>query len=254
MLEPHSYNPFSLYGKIILVTGASSGIGRVTALECSKMGATIIITGRNEKRLEETFSLLDNKSNQNHKLVLSDLTDDTQISKLIDEIEVLDGMSSNIGVNRIKPITYLKTDDIDYIYKNNLYSNIQLTSQLLKKKKFRGNSSLVFTSSVSSFFNAPGRSLYSSSKAALASFVRSVAIEQSGKKIRANSIHPGMVETNMILATTTEEERLKDMATYPLKRYGRPEEIAWATVYLLSDASSWVTGTSLTIDGGFMLK
>ena len=248
------FNPFSLSDKTILITGASSGIGAETAVECSKMGANVIITGRNAERLNETFHRLDTNSSQTHHQFIADLSCTDEISVLVDQINKLDGLVNNAGVNRVKPVAFLKHDDLEYVFQTNTFSQIILVQQLLKKKKLQKGASIVFTSSVSTFFNAPGRSLYASSKAALTSLMRSCAVELADKNIRANAVHPGMVETKMILENLTDEEREKGMNDYPLKRFGKPEEIAWAIIYLLSDASAWVTGTSLTIDGGFMLK
>ena len=249
-----SYNPFSLVGKTILVTGASSGIGRATAIECSKMGAAIILSGRDMQRLQETFDELSVFSHQEHHIVLADLSNEDDIVSLVKNVGVIDGLVNNAGVNRVKPVAYIKKDDLDYIFQNNTFSSVVLTRHLLKNKKINKGGSIVFTSSVSSFYNAPGRSLYASSKAALTSFMRSFAVELADKGIRANAVHPGMIETKLIHENLTDEEREKDMAEYPLKRYGKPEEVAWAIIYLLSDASAWITGSSLVIDGGFMLK
>ncbi|MBQ6275442.1 MAG: SDR family oxidoreductase [Bacteroidales bacterium] len=248
------YNPFSLEGKKILVTGASSGIGAETAVECSRLGANVIITGRNERRLKETFSRMEKLPSLNHKMLLADLTNESDLEFLVDQIDGLDGLVNNAGVNRVKPLVFIKQEDFDYIFQNNTFAGIHLIRLLSKGKKFNKNSSIVFTSSVSALFNAPGRALYASSKAALTSLMRSVAVELADKNIRANAVLPGMVETKLICEYLSDEDREKDMKEYPLKRYGRPEEIAWAIIYLLSDASAWVTGASLIIDGGFMLK
>lgn len=248
------YNPFSLERKTVLITGASSGIGAETAVECSRMGATTILTGRNEERLEEVLLRLDTSFSQKHQYIIADLSMEDDITSLVEKLGQIDGLVNNVGVNRVKPVTFIKSEDLNYIFQNNTYSSVLLTRKLLKKKKLTRNGSIVFTSSVSSFFNAPGRALYASSKAALTSFMRSFAVELADKNIRANAVHPGMIETKMIHENLTDEERVKDMVEYPLKRYGKPEEVAWAIIYLLSDASAWVTGTSLVIDGGFMLK
>ena len=248
------YNPFTLEGKTVLITGASSGIGAETAIECSRLGATVIITGRNEGRLLSVLSKLDDSFSQKHQYVIADLSSEEGISSLVESIGEIDGLVNNAGVNRVKPIAFIKTEDLDFIFQNNTYSSVLLTRMLLKKKKLNRYSSIVFTSSVSSSFNAPGRALYASSKAALTSFMRSFAVELADKNIRSNAVHPGMIETKLIHENLTEEEREKDMAEYPLRRYGKPEEVAWAIIYLLSDASAWVTGSSLLIDGGFMLK
>lgn len=249
-----SYNPFSLEGKTILVTGASSGIGAETSVECSRLGATVILSGRNQERLLEVLSRLDTSFSQKHQFIIADLSSEDDIAALVERIDYIDGLVNNAGVNRVKPVSFIKSDDLDFIFRNNTYPGVLLTKLLVKKKKLRKNSSIVFTSSVSSFFNAPGRALYAGSKAAMTSFMRSFAVELADKSIRANAVHPGMVETKLSQENLTDEERAKDMAEYPLKRYGKPEEVAWAIIYLLSDASAWVTGTSLIIDGGFMLK
>ena len=249
-----AYNPYSLQGKVVLITGASSGIGQATAIECSKLGATVIISGRNEQRLRETFNQLSFSLEQNHRIIIADLSKEEDIISLVQDIESIDGLVNNAGVNRVKPVLFVKIDDLDYIFQNNTISSVILTKHLLKKKKINKDGSIVFTSSVSAFYNAPGRSLYAGSKAALTSFMRSFAVELADKSIRANAIHPGMVETKLIKENLTEEELQNNLSEYPLKRFGKPEEVAWAIIYLLSDASAWVTGTSLTIDGGFMLK
>lgn len=249
-----SYNPFSLEGKTILVTGASSGIGAETSVECSRLGATVILTGRNQERLREVQSRLDTSFSQKHQFIIADLSSEDDIAALVERIDYIDGLVNNAGVNRVKPVSFIKSDDLDYIFRNNTYPGVLLTKLLVKNKKLKKNSSIVFTSSVSSFHNAPGRALYAGSKAAMTSFMRSFAVELADKSIRANAVHPGMIDTKLSHENLTEEDRAKDMAEYPLKRYGKPEEVAWAIIYLLSDASAWVTGTSLIIDGGFMLK
>lgn len=248
------YNPFSLQGKTILITGASSGIGAETAVECSRLGATVVLTGRNEERLRSVLSRLDISFSQPHHYLVADLTSEEELATLVEQLGPVDGLVNNAGTNLIKPVGFIKSDDLNYVFQNNTYSSVLLTKMLLKKKKLGRNSSIVFTSSVSAFFNAPGRALYAASKAALTAFMRSFAVELAEKGIRANAVHPGMVETKLIQETLSDEEREKDLNQYPLKRYGKPEEVAWAIIYLLSDASAWVTGTSLIIDGGFMLK
>ncbi|MBR5039054.1 MAG: SDR family oxidoreductase [Prevotella sp.] len=247
-----AYNPFSLEGKVVLVTGASSGIGRATAIECSKMGASVIITGRNEERLNETFKALEGEG---HQQIVADLTNQEDIDNLVSQIGALDGLVNNAGLGRNKPIGFIKMDDLEYVYQTNVFACILLTKSLLKKKKINKGGSLVFTSSISSCLNTPGIAMYASSKAAVSSFMRSCAVELGEKQIRSNAVLPGMVETKLITrGDYTEEDLDKDRNLYPLKRYGKPHEIAYAIIFLLSDASSWVTGTSLVVDGGRLLK
>lgn len=246
------YNPFSLEGKTILVTGASSGIGQAAAIECSKLGAMVIITGRCVERLNDTLNMMQGK---NHFMIVADLTSDDDILKIATEIPELDGLVNNAGIGHTSLVRFMKRADIERVFQTNEFAPILLTKELLKKKKIKKNASIVFTASVAAFSNAIGNSLYSATKAGICAYMRSCAIELADKGIRANAVCPGMVETKLIRGGALSEEDLrKDMEKYPLKRYAKPEEIAYAMVYLLSDASSWVTGTSLVIDGGILLK
>ena len=253
-MELNRYNPFSLEGKTILITGASSGIGADTAIECSKMGASVVITGRNEDRLKQTLDQLDVSFGINHQMIVADLMDEADLSALVEQVDCLDGLVNNAGVNRVKPVTFIKQEDLDYVFQNNTCAAVNLTRMLCNKKKLKKKCSIVFTSSVSAFFNAPGRALYAGSKAALTAFMRSFAGELANKGIRANAVHPGLVETKMITENLTKEELQNTIKEYPLNRIGKTKDVALAIIYLLSDASSWVTGTSLIVDGGFMLK
>lgn len=247
-----SYNPFSLVGKTVLVTGASSGIGQATAIECSKMGARVVITGRNEERLNETFSQLEGEG---HLMFMADLNTQNDIDMLVEACPVLDGLVNNAGRGKSKPVNFLKLEDLQDVYQTNLFGVALLTKGLLKKKKLGKGSSIVFTSSISSYMTAAGLSIYASSKAALCGYMRTCAIELGAKEIRSNAVLPGMVETKLINSGTyTDEDKQKDLILYPLGRYGRPTDIAHGIIYLLSDASKWVTGTELVIDGGRMLK
>ena len=247
-----SYNPFSLEGKTVLVTGASSGIGQATAIECSKMGAKLVITGRNEERLNETFTQLEGEG---HQIIVADLNTQEEIDALVDACPVLDGLVNNAGRGKSKPVNFLKLEDLQDVYQTNLFGVALLTKGLLKKKKLGKGTSIVFTSSISSYMTAAGLSIYASSKAAVCGYMRTCAIELGVKGIRSNAVLPGMVETKLINSGTyTDEDKQKDLILYPLGRYGRPTDIAHGIIYLLSDASDWVTGTELVIDGGRMLK
>lgn len=247
-----NYNPYSLEGKTILITGASSGIGMATAIECSKLGARVVITGRNQERLQNTFNQL---VGDGHMQVIADLTSQEDIDAMVKTLPAIDGLVNNAGLGRNKPVNFIKQEDLDYVYSANLFAPILLTKALLKKKLIGKGGSIVFTSSISSYLSTPGIAMYASSKAAIASYMRACAVELGDKGIRANAVHPGMVETKLISGGTyTDEDMDRDKQLYALKRYGKPEEIAWAIIYLLSDASAWMTGTSLIIDGGRLLK
>lgn len=245
------YNPFSLLGKTILVTGASSGIGRATAIECSRMGARCVITGRNMQRLQQTCNDLEGNG---HILIIADLSKQDDIDTLADSIPNIDGLVNNAGIGLNKPISYIKQEDLENVFQVNTFAPILLTKALLRKKKINKNGSIVFTSSISAFESNFGRAVYGASKSAIMAYMHYCARELAGKPIRANAVHPAMTETPLIYSgTLTEEDRQRDMMQYPLKRYAKPEEIAYAIIYLLSDASSWTTGTSLIIDGGLSL-
>lgn len=245
-------NPFSLEGKTVLITGASSGIGRASAIACAKMGANVIITGRNAERLQATFDQLEPIGQ--HMQIAGDLTVAEDIDNLVANVPVLDGLVNNAGISFTKPIGFLKKEDIQRVYESNLYAPMVLTNNLLKKKKLAKGASVVFMSSTAAFGCSHGNSTYGSAKAALSDFMHYCNKEVTpAKLIRFNAIHPGMVRTELVANLSfTEEELQKDMARYPLGRYGEPEDIANAIIFLLSDASAWISGTSLIIDGGLM--
>lgn len=244
-----SYNPYSLEGKTILVSGASSGIGQKTAIECSKLGAKLIITGRNVDRLQDTFSQLEGDG---HLQLSADLTDSEQLESLVKELPTLNGVVLCAGSGILKPFQFCSRDQFDKVFNINLFSTVELLRLLVKKKKIEKLSSVVFVSSIGGIWSfEPGNSVYGASKASLNSIMKYCALELASKKIRVNSVNPGMVHTKLINPQTLTEEQLQlDMEKYPLKRYGETIDVALGIIYLLSDASSWVTGHTLVIDGG----
>ena len=249
-----NYNPFSLKGKTILVTGASSGLGRATAVECSKMGARLVVTGRNAERLQHTLNLLEG---QGHSLIIAELTKFDQVLRLVDEICPINGLVNNAGYNVMQLVPFIRQEDLRRIFDVNTIAPIYLTHALVKAKKLQKGSSVVFTSSISGRgVCSPGNGLYCATKAAVTAFARNAAIDLAGKQIRCNTVAPGMVETPLKEGKSliTEEQWQSNMQLYPLKRFGQPEDIARSIVYLLSDAASWVTGTELVVDGGRSLK
>lgn len=245
-----SYNPFSLEGKTILITGAAGGIGRATAIECAKLGASLILTDINEEGLKTTLEQLE--SQEQHRYVVANLTADEDIDKLVGEIDKLDGFVSNAGVTKPSLVKFINREDLDRIMSINAMAPMFLTQRLLKKKKLAKGSSIVFTVSIGGVYTtAVANAMYGSSKGALQVFMKNVALESAANGIRCNSVNPGMINTGLLKpGTYSEEDRKRDMQTYPMKRYGEPREVALGIVYLLSDASSFVTGHSLIIDGG----
>ena len=247
-----NHNPFSLLGKKILVTGASSGIGRAIAIECSKMGAEIIITARNPQRLDETFSLL---SGANNLQLVTDLEDKNDLSALIDQLPPLSGVVHCAGVTKILPFSFVSEKALTSVMNINFIIPTLMTAQLIKKKKIINEGSIVFISSINGIkCSSISSSIYAASKGAVNGLIKGMALDLAPKKIRVNSVNPGMIETNLLKSNNITEEQLEqDKTRYPLKRYGEPEEVAYATIYLLSNASKWVTGSNLVIDGGYTL-
>lgn len=249
-----SYNPFSLEGKTILVTGASSGIGRAIAIESSKMGASVIITGRNKERLQETFEYL---VGDNHMQILADLATKEGIDLIVNSSPVLDGCVNNAGYNVLQLVPFIKKESLDSIFDVNAIAPIYLTHSLVKKKKIKKGSSIVFTSSISGRgICSLGNSIYAATKGAMSAFMRNAAVDLASKNIRCNSVAPGMIETPLKegKSAITSEQWEENRKLYPLKRFGNPEDVAYAIIYLLSDASQWLTGTEIVVDGGRSLK
>jgi len=246
------HNPFSLSGKIILVTGASSGIGKSVAIECSKMGATVYITGRNLDNLNKTFLELEGSENVS---IVADVTKTPELDSLVAQLPVLDGIIHSAGVSHPTPFPFVNEEKINQTFSVNFNAPVLLSLSLLKQRKINKKASIVFISSISGLhISSPGGSVYSASKAAINGVMKGMAIDLAGKGIRVNSINPGMVETDILLGSgITEEQLLEEKKKYPLKRFAQPSEIAYAAIYLLSDASQWVTGSNLKVDGGYTI-
>lgn len=241
-------NPFSLAEKVILVTGASSNIGRQIAVKCSEMGAKVIISARNEERLNETLSKMTGK---NHQIVPCDLSKADAIPSLVEQMPVLDGIIMCAAVFRTTPIRNNRRKYTEELFNTNTFANIDLVQLLLKNKKIKDGGSILFISSVAAYRPYAGNALYSASKGAINSFCQVLAIEQGNRKIRANCVSPGIIQSDMAPVdwAVTEEELKKEEARFPLG-FGHTEDIAYAAVYMMSDASKWVTGTNMIVDGG----
>lgn len=248
-----NYNPFSLEGKTILITGASSGIGKAIAIECSKMGANVIITARNAERLNETFLQLESNNNMH---IVADLNNQNEVDNLMIQLPVLNGLVHCAGLIKTLPFSFVNEKALNSVMDINFVVPTLISAKLVKKKKISKGASIVFISSISGVFNSTlANSIYSASKGAVNGIVKGMALDLASKQIRVNCVNPGMIDTNIFDAGTITKEQLEeDKRNYPLKRYGKPEEVAYAAIYLLSDASKWVTGSNLLIDGGFTLK
>lgn len=242
------FNPFSLLGKTILVTGASSGIGRGVAIACSKMGAKVIINGRNMSKLEETISLMEGYDNI---IASGDLTERITLQQLAEELPKLDGVVHCAGMGQRVLAKLLLEDDVNQVMNVNFKAPVLLQTELLKQKRINKGASIVFIASIASWSPSLGNSMYSASKGAVISYAKCLSLELAPRKIRVNCISPAMVWTDLVLNDGINEDKLKeDESKYPLQRYGQPEDIANLTVYMLSDASTWMTGSNVQITGG----
>lgn len=246
-MEP-SFNPFSLQGKTILVTGASSGIGRAIAEACAKMGATVVLNGRNAERLKSVCNEL---AGENHTIIMADLTDYATVSVAVEGMPRLDGVVHCAGIGHRKIAKMLEADEIDQVMSVNFKAPVMLQTELLKQKKVNKAASIIFVSSMAADSGSIGNGVYSASKGALISYMNCLMLELAPRQIRVNAICPAMVWTDLILKDGLDENELKkDEQNYPLKRYGKPEDVANLAIYLLSDASSWMTGSSIKLTGG----
>ncbi len=245
-------NPFSLQGKRILVTGASSGIGRGIAIACSRMGASVIIVGRNEVRLNETKTKLQDAGNN---VISCDITSPKAVETMVEQLPALDGIVHCAGIGQRIPAKMLTVEDIDNVMDVNFKAPVMLQKELLKQKKINKKASIVFIASIASWSPSVGNSIYSASKGAIKSYAKCLSLELAPRLIRVNCISPAMVWTDLITKDGVDEDALReDEKLYPLKRYGTPEDIGNLAVYLLSDASSWMTGSDITITGGGRLS
>ena len=247
------YNPYSLENRVILVTGASSGIGKATAIECSRLGAKVVVNGRNEERLYQTLAELEGEG---HQAIVADLATDDGVNILVDQCPKIDGLVNNAGATVTVPVQFINRENLEGLMQVNTVAPILLFQRLMKAKKLGKGASVVFTASVSGLCCAVlGNSLYSTSKAAIGGFVKNAALELAGKNIRVNAVCPGMIDTHILDAGIVGADDLeRERQKYPMKRFGKPEEVAWAIIFLLSDASSFTTGSTLVMDGGFTLQ
>ena len=240
-------NPFTLSGKTILVTGASAGIGRGIAVACAGMGAQVVLTARNAERLQETLSMLEGEG---HSYIVADLTIETQRAALVNQLPMLDGVVQCAGVGSRVPCKMLSQEDLDHVMKPNTEAPMLLQALLLSEKKIQKQASVVFIASAAATMPTAGNAVYSASKAAMVAYAKCLALELAPRQIRVNCISPTMVWTDLALVGATTEQLTEAEKQYPLKRYGQPQDIAHLAVYMLSDASGWMTGSNIEITGG----
>lgn len=248
------FNPYTLEGKTILITGGAGGIGSEVARVCSKLGARMILTDIREDALNEALSSLAKVEAGEHIAIKADLTNAEELNSLVEQIPEINGFVCNAGVMKLVLTQFITEEELTRIQKINLNAPILLTRALLKKKIIKKGGSIVFTASAAGIYRvSAGNAIYATTKCGIDAFMRTVALEYGPKGIRCNSVNPGMVETALI-GGFTEEQKEKEIQNYPLRRFAKPEDIALGIAYLLSDASSFVTGTALKIDGGMTLS
>lgn len=245
-------SPFSLQDKTILITGASSGLGRAIAVATSHMGASLILMGRNEERLNATLEMC---KKGNHTLSVLDLNDSDKANDFVATVQKLDGIVNSAGIVNTQLFSFLKEDSLKEVMDTNFFAPVLFIQKLVKKKKINSGSSILFLASIAgTTITNLGYSSYSASKAAITGIAKTMALELASKRIRVNCLLPGMIRTELLNSIDSSSEDLKnDEANYPLG-YGDPEDVAHATVYFLSDASKWVTGTNMLLDGGLTLR
>lgn len=247
-LSSNMYNPYSLEGKTILITGAASGIGKATSIESSKLGAKIVAVDLNGEGLEKLMPQLEGEG---HLQFTGNLCDEEFLKKLGEESPALDGVFLCAGVSDTTPVKFITEEKLKRVFDVNLTAPIMMLKQLLVKKKINKGGSLVWMSSYGAEKVEPGLGIYAASKSAVNGIMRAYAKELVSRKIRSNSIMPMMIRTELLstLNSISDKDLEKQEAMYPLG-FGSPLDVAYAAIYLFSDASRWITGTQIRMDGG----
>lgn len=246
-------NQFSLKGKTILITGASSGIGKATAQLCSQAGAKLVLLGRDEVRLEEVLNSLDGEQHSAHALDLTDFQSVEAFAKAyLKTNSPINGIVNAAGISTTFPFKYATPEKLEPFFQTNVYGAFNI-SRLFSKKTNAEGISIVFITSVMASVGASAKSIYGMTKGALVSGSKSLAMELAPRNIRVNCISPGVVETPLIAGSeyTKSEEAYKRMVEKHPLGIGKPDDVAHACIFLLSDASRWITGIDLKIDGGY---
>ena len=241
--------------KTILITGASSGIGRAIAIACASKGMTVVLNGRNVEKLHETLRLMKELESEGvreleHIILPADLTDKVQREALAAQVPVLNGVVHCAGIGSRVLCKMLEQDDVQHVMEANFNAPVLLQAALLQEKKIAAGSSIVFIASAAATIPSVGNAIYSASKAALIAYAKCLSLELAARKIRVNCISPAMVWTDLALVGATEEQLREAEQAYPLRRYAQPEDIAPMATYLLGEESGWVTGSNFELTGG----
>ncbi len=246
-------NIFDLTGKSILVTGAASGIGRCVAVEASKLGANMILVDLNETGLQDTMAMM---AEGNHSTMKCDLTSSEERDNLISQVGKLDGIVNCAGVGMTLPFKFCTEKELGRIMNINFFGPVYLVRSLVKKNKINKKASIVYMASIDGTVTGHiGNSGYAASKGAIMGSVRTQALEFASRGVRVNCVSPARVNTPLIKRDNISEEQVEaNKQEYPMKRYAEPIEVAGYILYLLSDVSSYTSGSNLIIDGCFTIS
>lgn len=246
-------NQFSLKDKTILITGASGDLGRRTAITLSDAGAKIIITGRDALKLKET---LDQLIGDGHSMIVADLTEEDSITKLAQSCTDMHGVVHSAGMVEMFPTKFLNRKKINNTFEINFIAPILLMTALFRYKKIKKQASIVFVSSLASEHPYASGAMYAASKAALEAYSKVLAAEHINIYLRSNAIAPAIIKSSLFEGTKTfvktirrdTDEHEKDY----LFGYGEPSDVANLILFLISDASKWITGQTIPLDGGYL--
>ncbi|HZG09365.1 MAG TPA: SDR family oxidoreductase [Allosphingosinicella sp.] len=251
------FHPDCLAGRSILVTGASSGLGRATAIALSQCGAKVVLTGRDQNKLDQAAAVL---GGGDHATVAAEFADADQVAELIKGIAkehgALDGIFHSAGAYMAMPARMTKQRQIDSMFQASVWGAFGVARAAGQKGVMRDGGALLFMSSVAAQRGHPGTTAYAGAKSTILGMVPVLAIELAPRRIRVNSIVAATIETEMHLNTIANlpDELVQDGLSRHLLGFGRPVDIAHAVIFLMSDAGQWITGTALTVDGGYMAK
>lgn len=254
-----SFNPFSLENKVIVVTGASSGIGKQCAIDCSKMGAKVVLVARNEERLMQTLSEMQGKDHLVLSLDLSSLNDlKTIIREVVSKVGKINGVVNCAGISSVTPLKLVTDELLDQFFHTNVYSAINLSKEVTRIGNYDKESgcSIIFIASIMGVCGEKCKTLYSATKGALISASRSMACELAKKNVRVNVVSPGAIETpiNSKSAHMADPELRRQLEDKHLLGLGECSDISNICIYLLSNAAKWVTGQNFIIDGGYTIR
>lgn len=254
------YNPFSLQNKVIIVTGASSGIGAQCAIDCSKMGAKVILVARNEERLRQILEQCEEPSR--HMILPLDLSSSEGLKEIIknavSKMGKINGLVNSAGMSSVTPLKLVTDELLEQFFHTNVFSAINLSKEVTRMGNYdkEGGCSIILFASIMGCVGEKCKTIYSATKGALISASRSMACELAKNKIRVNVVSPGAIVTpiNAHQSYMTDPKLRKELEDKHLLGLGECTDISNACIYLLSDAARWMTGQNLIVDGGYTAK